>query len=131
LRGPACRKRHDPRSPDRTCGLPPRRRDGRARRLAGGSAAIARGRALPARPVRSIADPGRDHLTKERPMLANSKRYAHPSVLLISLAWLLAWVPTVAARAPLLDESRGLLTLAPMLEKVTPAVVNISVTARV
>ncbi|HZP98202.1 MAG TPA: DegQ family serine endoprotease [Reyranella sp.] len=64
-------------------------------------------------------------------MLANSKRYAHPSVLLISLAWLLAWVPTVAARAPLLDESRGLLTLAPMLEKVTPAVVNISVTARV
>jgi len=64
-------------------------------------------------------------------MLVNGKRYAHPSVLLISLAWFLAWVPTAAARAPLLDESRGVLTLAPMLDKVTPAVVNISVTARV
>jgi S1-C subfamily serine protease len=35
-----------------------------------------------------------------------------------------------AARAPLLDESRGVLTVAPMLEKVTPAVVNIAVIAR-
>ncbi|MFN3746288.1 MAG: Do family serine endopeptidase [Hyphomicrobiaceae bacterium] len=35
------------------------------------------------------------------------------------------------ARAPLFDESRGVLTIAPMLEQVTPAVVNIAVTARV
>jgi Do/DeqQ family serine protease len=36
-----------------------------------------------------------------------------------------------AARAPLLDEQRGVLTLAPMLERVTPAVVNISVATSV
>ncbi|MBO0741220.1 MAG: DegQ family serine endoprotease [Hyphomicrobiaceae bacterium] len=36
-----------------------------------------------------------------------------------------------AARAPLLDEQRGVLTLAPMLEKVTPAVVNISVSTSI
>lgn len=36
-----------------------------------------------------------------------------------------------AARAPLFDEQRGVLTLAPMLEKVTPAVVNISVSTSV
>jgi len=34
------------------------------------------------------------------------------------------------ARAPLLDEARGVLTIAPMLETITPAVVNISVVAR-
>jgi Do/DeqQ family serine protease len=34
------------------------------------------------------------------------------------------------ARAPLLDESRGVLTVAPMLEQVTPAVVNIAVITR-
>ena len=34
------------------------------------------------------------------------------------------------ARAPLFDESRGVLTLAPMLEQVTPAVVNIAVVLR-
>ena len=34
------------------------------------------------------------------------------------------------ARAPLLDASRGVLTLAPMLEQVTPAVVNIAVVLR-
>jgi Do/DeqQ family serine protease len=40
-----------------------------------------------------------------------------------------AALPAVA-RAPLLDEDRGVLTIAPMLEKVTPAVVNIGVTKR-
>jgi Do/DeqQ family serine protease len=64
-------------------------------------------------------------------MLPNNKRSAHISVLFVSFAWLLVWAPAAVARAPLLDESRGLLTLAPMLEKVTPAVVNISVTTRV
>src|SRR5262245_3664068 len=49
---------------------------------------------------------------------------AHPrsgilSALLISTSSAGAW-------APLLDESRGVLTLAPMLEQVTPAVVNIA-----
>jgi serine protease DegQ len=37
---------------------------------------------------------------------------------------------SVSARTPLLDESRGVLTLAPMLEQVTPAVVNIAVLLR-
>ncbi len=35
-----------------------------------------------------------------------------------------------SARAPLVDETRGVLTLAPMLEQVTPAVVNIAVVMR-
>jgi serine protease DegQ len=34
------------------------------------------------------------------------------------------------ARAPIFDESRGVLTVAPVLEQVTPAVVNIAVLAR-
>jgi serine protease Do/serine protease DegQ len=44
---------------------------------------------------------------------------------------LLVWpaVP-LSARAPLFDETRGVLTLAPMLEHVTPAVVNIAVVVR-
>jgi len=37
----------------------------------------------------------------------------------------------VAARAPIFDESRGVLTVAPVLERVTPAVVNIAVLTRV
>jgi Do/DeqQ family serine protease len=36
----------------------------------------------------------------------------------------------VLARGPILDESRGVLTLAPMLESTTPAVVNIAVLTR-
>jgi S1-C subfamily serine protease len=39
--------------------------------------------------------------------------------------------PPAQARAPLFDETRGVLTMAPMLEQVTPAVVNIAVIARV
>jgi serine protease DegQ len=41
-----------------------------------------------------------------------------------------AFAPVALARAPLLDEHRGVLTLAPVLEKVTPAVVSISVQLR-
>jgi S1-C subfamily serine protease len=40
---------------------------------------------------------------------------------------LAAFASTALARAPLLDEQRGVLTLAPLLEKTTPAVVSISV----
>jgi S1-C subfamily serine protease len=47
----------------------------------------------------------------------------------LALAFLAA-LPA-GARAPLFDEDRGVLTIAPMLEKVTPAVVNIAVKARV
>jgi len=38
-----------------------------------------------------------------------------------------AFTPAAVARAPLLDEQRGVLTLAPVLEIATPAVVSISV----
>jgi serine protease DegQ len=43
---------------------------------------------------------------------------------------LAASASTTLARAPLLDEQRGVLTIAPVLEKVTPAVVSISVQSR-
>jgi len=49
----------------------------------------------------------------------------------ISAMTMLAALPPAAARAPLLDDRRGVLTLAPVLEKVTPAVVNIAVMTRV
>ena len=52
--------------------------------------------------------------------------------------WAASWIlaafalaSEAGARAPLLDETRGVLTLAPMLEQVTPAVVNIAVVTRV
>ena len=41
-----------------------------------------------------------------------------------------AFASTARARAPLLDDQRGVLTIAPVLEKVTPAVVSISVQSR-
>src|SRR5919109_2885038 len=44
---------------------------------------------------------------------------------------LAAFASPALARAPLLDEERGVLTVAPVLEKVTPAVVSISVQSRV
>jgi serine protease DegQ len=44
---------------------------------------------------------------------------------------LAAFASAALARTPLLDEQRGVLTLAPVLEKVTPAVVSISVQSRV
>ncbi len=44
---------------------------------------------------------------------------------------LVALPPAAFARAPLFDDSRGVLTLAPVLEKVTPSVVNIAVLMRV
>jgi serine protease Do/serine protease DegQ len=53
--------------------------------------------------------------------------------LILALAFigtLLIPALSASARAPLLDESWGVLTLAPMLEQVTPAVVNIAVVLR-
>ena len=50
--------------------------------------------------------------------------------ILVAAVAALSIVPA-SARAPFLDEQRGVLTLAPMLEKVTPAVVNISVATSV
>jgi serine protease DegQ len=47
------------------------------------------------------------------------------------LAFVLVLAAGVEARSPLLDDNRGVLTLAPMLEQVTPAVVNIAVVTRV
>lgn len=44
---------------------------------------------------------------------------------------LMAWFVTAAfARVPVLDEQRGVMTMAPVLEAVTPAVVSVSVLAR-
>ena len=42
-----------------------------------------------------------------------------------------AMVAPGAARAPLFDEGRGVLTLAPVLERATPAVVSVAVASRV
>src|SRR3712207_1912064 len=63
---------------------------------------------------------------------------------MVSLAFLRRWVPALlvlaaavlpspAARAqyPALDPERGVVTMAPLLERVTPAVVNVSVASRV
>jgi serine protease DegQ len=51
------------------------------------------------------------------------------------LAWLvlaaIAWVPAAAAEYPSLDPERGVMTMAPLLERTTPAVVNVSVVSRV
>lgn len=57
------------------------------------------------------------------------------SATVVALALLFLAVASAAsqpalARGPLLDESRGVLTLAPMLEGATPAVVNIAVLTR-
>lgn len=56
------------------------------------------------------------------------KRVYYAAVALAAI--LLIGVPA-AARAPLLDEQRGVLTLAPVLERVTPAVVSVAVATRV
>lgn len=45
-------------------------------------------------------------------------------------AFLLA-VPPLAAQVPTLDEERGVMTMAPLLEEITPAVVNVSVATTV
>lgn len=50
--------------------------------------------------------------------------------LSIVFSILACFAPAAAARAPLVDE-RGVLTMAPILEKATPAVVSISVATRV
>ena len=57
------------------------------------------------------------------------KRISYAAVVFATVMLLLA--PAAAARAPLLDEQRGVLTLAPVLEKVTPAVVSIAVATRI
>ena len=54
-------------------------------------------------------------------------RFSH---VIAPMAALLALASPAAARSPLLDEQRGVLTLAPMLDKVTPAVVSVTVTLR-
>lgn len=53
------------------------------------------------------------------------------AALAIALAVTIAGQATTLARGPILDPSRGVLTLAPMLETATPAVVNIAVLTRV
>jgi serine protease DegQ len=58
-----------------------------------------------------------------------SQRRAIGRVMAIGLC-LAAFTSIALARAPLLDEQRGVLTIAPVLEKVTPAVVSISVQSR-
>ncbi len=58
---------------------------------------------------------------------------SHAGRLILTVAVLgTLLIPTLSAsaRAPLVDETRGVLTLAPMLELVTPAVVNIAVVMR-
>jgi len=50
--------------------------------------------------------------------------------LSIVFSILTCFAPAAAARAPLIDE-RGVLSMAPILEKATPAVVSISVATRV
>jgi serine protease DegQ len=56
-------------------------------------------------------------------------RWKRLCLAVAAAAVLLALVPA-AARAPLFDEARGVLTLAPVLEKVTPAVVSVAVATR-
>ena len=48
----------------------------------------------------------------------------------VTLAAMIMFLVPAAARAPLLDEQRGVLTLAPVLEKATPAVVSVAVASR-
>jgi Do/DeqQ family serine protease len=51
--------------------------------------------------------------------------------VLAAVALSVVMIPIVAAaRAPLLDEQRGVLTMAPVLERVTPAVVSVAVATR-
>ncbi len=64
-------------------------------------------------------------------MRNDSRLVSQFAVLVLSLGVVVASAAPAWPRAPLLDETRGVLTLAPMLEQVTPAVVNISVAARV
>lgn len=49
----------------------------------------------------------------------------------VAAAAMMLVLAPASARGPILDESRGVLTLAPMLQEATPAVVNIAVLTRV
>ena len=52
-------------------------------------------------------------------------------VLGLALVALLLTLPPTLAEVPVLDSQRGVMTTAPLLEATTPAVVNISVRAKV
>lgn len=53
-------------------------------------------------------------------------------LVVVGLAWLLlAWPPADAADFFAVDPDRGVVTMAPLLERTTPAVVNVSVESRV
>ena len=56
---------------------------------------------------------------------------ARISLATATVASLMFVLVPVAARGPIVDETRGVLTLAPMLQEATPAVVNIAVLMRV
>jgi Do/DeqQ family serine protease len=56
---------------------------------------------------------------------------ARAVLYLLSGIGALIWAMPLVARPPLFDENRGVLTVAPVLEQVTPAVVNIAVLTRV
>ncbi len=53
------------------------------------------------------------------------------SALVLALAVAAAAPPPALAQYPLLDPERGVMTMAPLLERTTPAVVNVSVASRV
>ena len=59
-----------------------------------------------------------------------SKRILSFFIGIVMLGALQASVVSVFAQVPALDSERGVMTMAPLLEKVTPAVVNISVRTR-
>ena len=58
------------------------------------------------------------------------KLYRPLTFAAVTMAALMFMLVPAAARAPLLDEHRGVLTLAPVLETVTPAVVSVAVATR-
>lgn len=62
------------------------------------------------------------------------KRALYPATvatqLLAAMALLLVTTQSAAARAPFLDEHRGVLTIAPVLERATLAVVSVAVASR-
>lgn len=61
----------------------------------------------------------------------NGRSGARRLVCAILLLLGLAWSPAARAQYPALDPRRGVMTMAPLLERTTPAVVNVSVASRV
>jgi Do/DeqQ family serine protease len=70
-----------------------------------------------------------DQMELSHARVVSSTRRAIRLILAVSLC-IAAFASAALARAPLLDEQRGVLTMAPVLEKVMPAVVSISVQSR-